>query len=364
MPGLLPDVDPDGLLEYSVVFSDRSLNHMSLRFQDVMRDISSTLKALYGAQALAIVPGGGTVAMEAVARQFARDARVLVLRNGWFSYRWTQILEAMGHPGHTVLNATGPRQFSPAPLDEVLATIAREEPQVVFAPHVETSAGMILPDDYLAAVSQAVRDVGGLFVLDCIASGAVWVPTPDVLITAPQKGWSGTPCAGMVLMNDRALARLDETTSDSFAIDLARWLQIMRAYEDGGHAYHATMPTDGLVAFHQAMSETRAFGFEAAKQAQIELGRRIRQELEARGYDSVAAPGFQAPGVVVSHTTNAAVHSGAAFRDRGVQIAKGVPLAVGEPDDWSTFRVGLFGLDKLADVEGTVARFTAALDAL
>jgi aspartate aminotransferase-like enzyme len=368
MPGLLPEIDPDGLLEYSVVFSDRSLNHMSASFQQVMRDISATLSQLYGARGVAVVPGGGTYAMEAVVRQLARDQRVLVLRNGWFSYRWTQILETLGYGPHAVLKArtSGPgRPFSPAPLDEVLAHIASQRPGLVFAPHVETSAGMLLPEDYLRAVGEATRAVGGLFVLDCIASGALWLDmgslSVDVLLSAPQKGWSGTPCAGLVMLGDRALERVEASSSDSFAVDLRRWLGIMRAYEAGGHAYHATLPTDGLVAFHAAMNETRAFGFSRAREAQIELGARVRSALEAAGYPSVAAPGFQAPGVVVSYTSDPEVHTGAAFKAHGVQIAKGVPLACDEPEDFRTFRVGLFGLDKLADVDGAVARFVQTL---
>ena len=369
MPSLNPELDPKGLLEYSVVFSDRSLNHMSLAFQEVMRDIASTLKELYGAEAIAVIPGGGTYAMEAVVRQLARDQRCLVLRNGWFSYRWTQILEVLGYGEHSVLKARSSGQpqapFAPAPLDEVLATIRSERPQMVFAPHVETSAGMLLPDDYLKAVGQATREVGGLFVLDIIASGCLWVDMRelgvDVLISAPQKGWSSTPGAGLVMLGERALERVEATRSDSFALDLDRWLGIMRAYEEGGHAYHATLPTDGLRAFHAAMKETQAMGWEAAREAQWELGRRVRAALEEAGFQSVAATGFQAPCVVVSYTSNSGVHSGAVFMEKGLQIAKGVALACDEPEDFQSFRVGLFGLDKLKDLEGTVSRFRAAL---
>lgn len=374
MPGLLPDVDPDGLLEYSVVYTDRALNHMSASFQDVMKDISSTLKTVYGAEAVVVVPGSGTFGMEAVARQFATDQKVLVVRNGWFSYRWSQIFEAGSIPAsETVLKARraaeGPQEpFAPVPLDELVAAIAAERPDVVFAPHVETSAGMILPDDYLKAVADAVHAVGGLFVLDCIASGTVWVDMAatgvDVLVSAPQKGWSGSPCCGLVMLSEAALDRMQTTRSTSFTCDLAKWHQIMQAYENGGHAYHATMPTDGLRSFAEVMEETRSFGFDTAKRAQIELGRRVREALESHGFPSVAAPGFQAPGVVVSYTDDPDVKSGAKFRAAGLQIAAGVPLACDEGDDFRTFRIGLFGLDKLKNVDRTVETFEAALKQL
>ncbi|HSG89670.1 MAG TPA: alanine--glyoxylate aminotransferase family protein [Pseudomonadales bacterium] len=372
MPALLPDVDPDGLQEFSVVFTDRSLNHMSETFQGVMHDIDSTLKAVYGADAVAVVPGGGTFGMEAVARQFAASGPVLVIRNGWFSYRWTQILDMAGiAPGHTVMKARrthdDPRApFAPVPADEVAARIRAERPAVVFAPHVETSAGLLLPDDYLRTVAAATREVGGLFVLDCIASGTLWVDMAelgvDVLISAPQKGWSASPCSALVMLSARAEARLAETRSSSFACDLAKWREIMRAYENGGHAYHATMPTDALRQFRDTMLETRDYGFEKVRAEQIELGARVRELLEAHGYASVAAEGFKAPGVVVSYTDDADMKNGSRLRARGLQIAAGVPLQCDEGPDFSTFRIGLFGLDKLHDVDGTVARLAAALD--
>ena len=180
MSGLLPLVDPDGLLEFSVVYTDRALNHMSKRFQQVMQDISVTLKEVYHAKSAVVVPGSGTFGMEAVARQFATGRKALVIRNGWFSYRWTQIFEMGSIPSEsTVLKArrSGPGKqepFAPAPIAEVVAAIRAQRPDVVFAPHVETSAGMILPDAYLRAVADAVHEVGGLFVLDCIASGTIW----------------------------------------------------------------------------------------------------------------------------------------------------------------------------------------------
>lgn len=372
MTALLDDVDPDGLLEYSVVFTDRSLNHMSAAFQQVMRDISDMLKQVYHAQAVALVPGGGSYAMEAVARQFARDRSVLVVRNGWFSYRWSQIIETGGLTSDaTVMKArrTGndPQSpFAPAPIDEVVAKIRETRPAVVFAPHVETSAGVILPDDYIRAMASAAHEVGALMVLDCIASGCVWVDMQasgvDVLISAPQKGWSASPSAGLVMMSDRALERLEQTSSDSFAIDLKKWYQIMQAYENGGHAYHATMPTDALRAFRDTMAETRDYGFERLRAAQWEQGDRVRAYLAGKGIKSVAAEGFGAPGVVVSYTTDPDIQSGKKFLAEGMQIAAGVPLACDEGDGFMTFRLGLFGLDKLYDVDGSVSRLTAVLD--
>jgi aspartate aminotransferase-like enzyme len=374
MPGLRPDVDPDGLLEYSVVFTDRALNHMSTTFQGVMNELSTKLKGVYGADAVAIVPGGGTYGMEAVARQFATDSKCLVIRNGFFSFRWSQILE-MGRISSdvSVLKAarTGPGDtapFAPVPIETVVARIEAERPAVVFAPHVETSAGMLLPDDYVRAVADAVDSVGGLLVLDCIASGALWVDMRalgvDVLLSAPQKGWSASPCAALVMMSERALERLEATTSTSFACDLKKWFQIMQAYEGGAHAYHATMPTDALTGFRDALRETEAFGFDAARDSQWELGRRVRQVLSERQFQSVAASGFEAPGVVVSYTQDTDVQNGKRFAALGLQIAAGVPLQCDEGENFKTFRVGLFGLDKLADVDASVAKFSAALGQL
>jgi aspartate aminotransferase-like enzyme len=372
LPGLVPHVDPDGLLEYSVVYTDRALNHMSESFQAVMRDISATLEGVYGADAVAIVPGSGTFAMEAVARQFATGKKCLVVRTGWFSYRWTQIFEAGSIPvSHVVLKARplgpGPQApFAPPPIEEVVAAIAREQPDVVFAPHVETSSGMMLPDSYIRALAEATHEVGGLVVLDCIASGSVWVDMRacgvDVLVSAPQKGWSGSPCCGLVMLGQRALERLEETTSTSFACDLKKWLQIMRAYEGGGHAYHATMPTDALRTFRDVMNETEARGFDVVRSRQEELGTRIRGLLKERGFPSVAADGFEAPGVVVSYTDDDAIRTGKRFAEVGLQIAAGVPLQCDEPADFKTFRLGLFGLDKLGDVDRTVETVREALD--
>ncbi len=363
-------VDPDGLLEFSVVFTDRSLNHMSAAFQVVMRDISATLKKVYGAHSVAVVPGGGTYGMESVARQFAAGKRVAVIRNGWFSYRWTQILETGAIPAEaTVLQArrtsdapTAP--WVPAPIEEVEAHIRKHKPDVLFAPHVETASGILLPDDYVRRAAAAMHAVGGLFVLDCIASGTLWVDMQalgvDVLITAPQKGWSGTPGAGLVMLSESAKTKIATTKTSSFALDLAKWLQIMETYEGGSHAYHATMPTDSLRRLRDLMIETEKAGFEKLRERQLELGRRVRELLAERGLASVAGPGFEAPCVVVSYTPHADMV--ARFGKAGAQVAAGVPLMCGEPADYRAFRIGLFGLDKLADVDGTVARLSKALE--
>lgn len=364
-------VDPDGLMEFSVVFTDRSLNHMSKSFQRVMNDISGMLKEVYGADGVAVVPGGGTYAMEAVARQFATRAKALVIRNGWFSYRWSQIFEAGDIPASSIVmkaRRTGNRHqapFAPVPVDEAVKQIGESQPDVVFAPHVETASGIILPDAYIQAVAEAVHAYGGLFVLDCIASGTVWLDMRklgvDVLISAPQKGWSASPAAGLVMMNERALSRLGETKSSSFACDLGKWYQIMQAYEKGGHAYHATMPTDALVKFRDTMIETREIGFDVLRERQIELGAKIRALLAEFGFASVAAPGFEAPGVVVSYTDDPGVQNGSKFSAQGMQIAAGVPLQCDEPENFRSFRLGLFGLDKLSDVDGAVEKVRAAL---
>jgi len=372
MPGLLPNVDPEGLLEYSVVYTDRAVNHMSQQFQGVMNDISTTLRQVYNAAAVVVVPGSGTFGMEAVARQFATGRNCLVIRNGWFSFRWTQIFETGTIPAaHTVLKARqiedGPNAaFAPAPIEEVVAAIASERPDLVFAPHVETASGMILPDDYIRAVTDAVHAVGGMFVLDCIAAGAIWVDMQacgvDILVSAPQKGWSGSPCCGLVMLSALARERIDETTSTSFACDLRKWLEIMAAYEGGAHAYHATMPTDALITFRDVMKDTQSYGFDQAKAAQAELGSKVRALLTGAGFKSVAAEGFQAPGVVVSYTSDPDIKAGKKFAAQGIQIAAGVPLQCDEPADFQTFRVGLFGLDKLQNVDRTVATLESALD--
>jgi aspartate aminotransferase-like enzyme len=372
MPGLLPNVDPDGLLEFSVVYTDRSLNHMSEEFKRVMVDISSVLKDAYNASSAVIVPGSGTFGMEAVARQFANQQKCLVLRNGWFSYRWTQIFDLDHISGDvTVLKGrqledSAQGVFAPAPIEEVVAFIKKEKPAVVFAPHVETSAGIILPDDYIKAVGEAVRSVNGLFVLDCIASGAMWVDMKacnvDVLITAPQKGWSSSPCCALIAMGERARERIETTQSTSFSMDLKKWLQIMEAYEKGSHVYHTTMPTDALKILRNVMKETQSLGFAALKAKQVELGTKVRDLLVSKGYHSVSAKGFQAPGVVVSYTKDPDIQSGKKFLALGLQTAAGVPLQCDERPDFRTFRIGLFGLEKLGHVDRTVGHLAAALE--
>ena len=372
---LFEQVDKGGLLEYSVVFNDRSLNSMSKGFQGVMRDLSAGLKSAYNAEAAILVPGGGTFGMEAIARQFGTDARCLVIRNGWFSFRWSEIFEKGRIASDTKVlyarqqsasDGTNTRQpFAPAPLAELQQQISDYGPDVVCAPHVETSAGMILPDDYIAGIAEAAHKAGAIFVLDCVASGALYVDMAalgvDVLLTAPQKGWTASPCAGVVMLGQGGLERIAQTTSTSYAADLKKWLSIMQAYENGGHAYHATMPTDGLRQFRDALHETRDIGFDKVKQAQIDLGVRMRALTESYGFMSVAAEGFKAPSVIVNFTDDPDLKSGKKFMQQGLQIAAGVPLEVGEPDDYMSFRIGLFGLDKLMNIDRTVASFEDAL---
>lgn len=374
MPALRDDIDPDGLLEYSVVFSDRSLNSMSDAFGHVMRDISRIMKVAYGATSVAVVPGGGTYGMEAIARQFTTDAKVLVIRNGWFSFRWSQIIEAGRLATSTTVLAarqledTSDAPFAPVPLDEIIAAIRSEKPDVVCCPHVETSAGLMVPDGFISAVADAVHEHGGLFVLDCVASGTVFVNLEetgvDVLLTAPQKGWSASPCAALVMMSPHARARLDETTSSSFANDLKKWTQIMETYEGGAHAYHATMPTDALRHFRDALVEAESFGLAALKEAQIRLGREVRELMHSYQYKSVAAAGFEAPSVVVCFAPNGDIKTGKAFAAQGLQIAAGVPLECGEREDYASFRIGLFGMDKLTDIDRTVTNLEAALEGI
>ncbi len=374
MPALLSTIDPDGLLEFSVVYTDRALNHMSKRFQGVMRDISAILKEVYHAPSAVLVPGSGTFGMEAVARQFAAGKKVLVVRNGWFSYRWSQIFDMGQIPSESIVmkarrTGSDPQSpWAPCPIDEVVATIRAQKPALVFAPHVETSSGMLLPDDYLRALADAVHEVGGMLVLDCVASGAVWVNMQDtgvdVLVTAPQKGWSGSPCCAMVCLSASARAAIDATTSSSYACDLKKWLQIMESYEAGGHAYHATMPTDALVRLREVMQETRDYGFDRVRTEQFELGAAVRALFESRGLASVAADGFKAPGVVVSYTTDPDIQNSKKFLALGLQTAAGVPLQCDEPADFMSFRVGLFGLEKLHNPERSVAQLATALDAL
>jgi len=371
MPGLLTNIDPDGLLEYSVVYTDRSLNHMSQSFQSVMNDVSTSLKGVYNAQSVIVVPGGGTYAMEAVARQFATNQNCLVLRNGWFSFRWSQIFEMGSIPSEeTVMKAYRVSEgaqapFVPADINEVVNVIKTKKPNLVFAPHVETASGIILPDDYIRSVADAVHSVGGMFVLDCIASGAIWVDMEDsgvdILISAPQKGWSASPAFGLVMLSAKANEVINKTQSTSFSCDLLKWLQIMQAYENGAHAYHATMPTDAIKRFRDTIIEMEEFGFDNACIKQQELGDKVRALLEGHNINSVSEKNYQAPGVVVCYTNDKAIHNGSKFTNVGIQIAAGVPLQCDEGDDYQAFRLGLFGLDKLKDVDAAVKRFEDAL---
>lgn len=373
MTALRTDIDADGLLEYSVVYTDRSLNHMSQKFQQVMRDLSTTLKQVYNADAVAIVPGSGTYAMEAVARQLTQDQTCLVIRNGFFSFRWTQIFDMARLPQQEIVlkarqtdpnNPTSP--FTPIPVEEAIASIRSNKPNVVFAAHTETAAGMMLPDDYIRQIAAATHEVGGLFVLDCIASGCIWVDMKalgvDVLISAPQKGWSAPPCCGMVMLSENAKNAVQNSNSNSFAMDLKKWLEIMQAYENGGHAYHATMPTNSLLVLRDVMHESAKIGFDVLKQRQQLLGERIRAVLAQRNVQSVAAEEFAAPGVVVCFTDDDNISNTKKFIAEGVQIAGGVPLKVDEPASYKSFRIGLFGLDKLEDIDRSVDLFTQALD--
>jgi aspartate aminotransferase-like enzyme len=368
----VPNIDPNELLEYSVVYTNRARNHMSLIFQSVMTDISATMKSVYSADAVAIVPGSGTFGMEAVARQLATDKNCLVIRNGWFSYRWTQIFDMGDIPANSIVlkarqTRCGPQQpFAPAPIEKVLKTIDDNKPDIVFAPHVETSSGILLPDDYLQNIANAVHKYGGLFVLDCIASGTIWVDMKaigvDVLISAPQKGWSGSPCCALVMLSEAAREHVLMTSSSSFSCDLRKWLDIMETYEKGEHAYHSTMPTDSIIVFGDVIKETEAYGFDKVKVEQQQLGDRVRKLLSDKGMKSVAAPGFEAPGVIVYYTDDPEIQSGRKFAEQGLQIAAGVPLQCDEQDDFQTFRIGLFGLDKLHNIDRTVDTLVRALD--
>lgn len=347
---------------------------MSDEFVDIMKDISRVLKAAYTADSATIVPGSGTFGMEAVARQFANDKQVLIIRNGWFSYRWTQIFD-MARITDKVSVITGSQvrdepqaPFVPADIDQVIDHISKHRPEVVFAPHVETSCGMILPDDYLSRVGAACREVGALFVLDCIASGAAWVDMRalniDVVITAPQKGWSSAPCCALIAMSARARQVLDTTVSTSYSMDVLKWTQVMETYEKGAFIYHTTMPTNALKELRDTMLETEQLGFDNLKSRQYDLGSHVRNMLVDHGYPSVANHGYHAPGVVVCYTTDNDLQNASRFRALGYQTAAGVPLQVGERGDFQTFRIGLFGIDKLMNIDTTVDTLKQALDQL
>jgi len=379
--GVVPKQDLGEFKEFSVIFTNRSLNLMSSPFQQVMRDLNELLKETYQAEKVAIIPGSGTYGMEAVARQFATNEHVMVIRNGWFSFRWTEIFD-MGKENsipssHTVLKAlpqptegSNHMQYAPYPIADLVQKIHQERPAVLFAPHVETSTGMMLPDDYIKQAAAAMHEVGGLFVLDCIASGTVWVDMKelglDVVISAPQKGWTGSAAAALVMMSPAAVEKMTTTKETSFSMSLKRWSAIMDTYEKGGFGYHTTMPTDALRDFHEISVETLKFGLPELKEAQLDLGSTARGSLDSRGLTSVAAPGFQAPGVLVYYSPVGQENPMmmAKFKAQGLQIAMGVPWRIDEPDGLHTFRMGLFGLDKLGDISGTVETMETALDAV
>ena len=362
------------LKEFSVVYTDRSLNHMSDEFVDIMKDISRILKKAYNADSSVIVPGSGTFGMEAVARQFANNEPVLIIRNGWFSYRWSQIFDMAGITDQvdvitgTQVENTTTGQYIPPDINDVVDRIHTLRPPIVFAPHVETSCGMILPDDYLAQIGQACHDTGTLFVLDCIASGAAWVDMKalniDIVITAPQKGWSSAPCCALIAMSSRAREMLNDTKSTSYSMDILKWTQVMETYEQGKFIYHTTMPTNALRELRDTMIETENLGFDYLKNRQYDLGMQVRNMLISYGYPSVAKDGYYAPGVVVCYTTDKNIQNATKFRELGYQTAAGVPLQVGERSDFQTFRIGLFGIDKLMNIDDTVNSLKQALDQL
>jgi len=377
---VIPKDDFGEYSEYSVIFTNRALNLMSDPFQRVMRDLNNLLKETYNAEKVAIIPGSGTFGMEAVARQFVTGKHAMVIRNGWFSYRWTEIFDMGGEntipSSHTVLKAqpqpaadgSDHVQYAPYPIDDLVEKVREERPAAIFAPHVETSTGMMLSDEYIRAAADAVHEVGGLFVLDCIASGTVWADMKDlgvdVVISAPQKGWTGPCCAALVMMSEAAVEKLQTTSETSFSMSLKRWSAIMDTYEAGGFGYHTTMPTDGLRDFHEISVETLKFGLPELKEGQLNLGWKARKAMDVRGLTSVAAPGSQAPGVLVFYSP-AGVENPVMmnrFKDHGLQIAMGVPWRIDEPEGLKTFRMGLFGLDKVGKPQETVDVMTKALD--
>ena len=166
----------------------------------------------------------------------------------------------------------------------------------------------------------------------------------------------------MVAMSDRAREKIESTQSSSFSMDLKKWLQIVETYEKGAHVYHTTMPTDALKILRNVMKETQDLGFDLLKAKQLELGTKVRALMESKGYPSVAAKGFQAPGVVVSYTKDPEIQSGKKFIALGLQTAAGVPLQCDERPDFRTFRIGLFGLEKLEHVDRTVQHLEKALE--
>lgn len=367
--------DKDGLAEYSVVYTDRAVNHMSNKFQGTMNNLNSWLKEAYNAEATIMMPGSGTMGMEAVARQFANDKTAMVIRNGLFSMRWTQIFEQGKIPAKHIVHKArrvgegAHAPFAPAPLEEVIASIKAEKPAVMMAPHVETSAGIILPDEYIMECAKAMHEVGGIFVLDGIASGCAWVDMKkldiDAYITAPQKGWTGPACVGIVMLGERGLEHMKKTQSSSFIVDMNKWHAVMNAYIGGGHMYHLTMPTDALITFENIVRESREqIGLDVLEKKQWELGRRTVAALEAHGADIVAAEGFRAPSVVVAHTTRADIQNGSAFKACGMQVAGGVPLFIDEGDQYKSVRFGMLGIEKIMNGDATIATLEKTLEAV
>ena len=336
----------------------------------IMNDIDSTMKEAYNATSTIVMPGSGSYGMEAVARQWATNKKVMVLRNGYFSYRWTDIFDQTGIPAETIVLKGVPAddsaqpQFKPHPIEDVVAAIKSEKPSVVFAPHVETSTGIILPDDYLRKISQAVHAHGGLFVLDCIASGTVWVDMKDTgvdcILSAPQKGWTGPACASLMMLSERGDHVTRNSTSTSMVINMRKWLEIMDAYNNGGFAYYTTMPTDALNLFRDAALETKELGFKKAADMAWELGNECRTMMKSKGLRTVSAPGYEAPGVSVWYTGEPDMFN--KFKSHGFQIAAGVPFMINEPPGNFTFRIGLFGLDKLQRKETTIKTLEKTLD--
>jgi aspartate aminotransferase-like enzyme len=371
--------------EYSVVYTDRVFNLMSPVFQEAMVTVSTELKACYKAAACVLIPGSGTYAMEAVARQFAWKKSVVIVRNGYFSYRWSDIMHVCELPAHeTVIqakpvDATEARpQLAPPSIESVVAAIREHKPALVCAPHVETSTGILLSKDYIRALSAATHEVGGLLCIDGIAAGMVWLDMVelgvDVYVTAPQKGWTGPACVGIAMLSEAGVKAAKHSQSNSFCCNLAQWLVVMDEYENKekkgpGFKYYTTLPTDAIMQFRDRILETKKIGYETTQKNMEELGRRVRAELAQRGFKSVAADGWGAPGVVVvySHIDGAV----AKFKGAGLQIAGGVNWMLGQ-DKWAhpidpttaTFRLGLFGIDKVQNVTECVTRLTKAVDSI
>lgn len=366
--------------EFSVVYTDRALNSMSPPFVSTMQSINQTLKNTYNADKVVLIPGSGTYSMEAVARQFVKkgDNKPVVVRNGWFSFRWTELFESMGigedeHVYHVadseVCEKSGHTQYRPKDIDVVVKSIHAEKPPIVCAPHVETSTGIMLTDEYIKQLSAAAHEVGALFVLDGIASGTCWIDMKDlgvdVFISAPQKGWSGPAAVGLAMMSENAYEKMmSGPESTSFCVNLRKWSGMMQLYEGGGFGYHTTMPTDAIRAFDEIAEKQKEIGLDKLCEAQYKMGWDARRMLESKGLTSVAQYPYQAPGVNVFYSPegNDNMTMVKKFKEVGMQIAAGVPWRIGEPDNLNTFRIGLFGIDKLTNVDKTVNTLENAID--